>query len=116
VAINIARLHLYLNHKYRTINFEDFMKKLDIKPLRFTLHFDIKHSSKQLEFSIQNDNRFNINTTLNILSEKFLKDFRIPSLKPHLTAYETWFKTFFEKYSVQFKKIDQQKTKIISKC
>ena len=33
VAINLARLHLYLNHTYKTINFEKFMKKLDIKPL-----------------------------------------------------------------------------------
>src|SRR6185295_19058168 len=30
VAINIARLHLYLNHKYRTINFADFMKNLTL--------------------------------------------------------------------------------------
>ena len=33
VAINLARLHFYLNHTYKTINFKDFMKKLDIKPL-----------------------------------------------------------------------------------
>jgi hypothetical protein len=110
VAINMACLHLYLNHTYKTINFEKFMKKLDIKPLHFTLNFDINYDADKLLFDIQNDNRFNIKVKLNISAKKFEDDFKIPSLKPHTKTYETWFQKFFEKYKIQFEKIDQQKT------
>ena len=106
----MACLHLYLNHTYKTINFEKFMKKLDIKPLHFTLNFDIDYDADKLLFEIQNDNRFNIKVKLNIPAKKFEDDFKIPSLKPHTTTYETWFSKFFEKYKIQFEKIDQQKT------
>ena len=106
VAINMARLHLYLNHTYKTINFEKFMEKLDIKPLHFTLNFKIDYDADELLFEIQNDNRFNIKVMLNIPAKKFEDNFRIPSLKPHTTAYDAWFSKFFEKYKIQFKKID----------
>jgi hypothetical protein len=89
VAINMAHLHLYLNHTYKTINFEKFIEKLNIKPLHFTLNFDIDYTADKLLFDIQNDNRFNIKVTLNIPAKKFEDDFKIPSLKPHTQTYET---------------------------
>ena len=106
----MACLHLYLNHTYKTINFEKFIKKLDIKSLHFTLNFEIDYDADELLFDIKNNNRFNIKIMLNISAKKFEDNFRISSLKPHTTAYETWFSKFFEKYKIQFEKIDQQKT------
>ena len=106
----MTHLHLYLNHTYKTINFKKFIEKLDIKPLHFTLNFEIDYDADELFFDIKNNNRFNIKIMLNISAKKFKDTFRIPSLKPHTTTYETWFSKFFEKYKVQFEKIDQQKT------
>ena len=106
VAINMAHLYLYLNYIYKTINFEKFMKKLNIKPLHFTLNFEIDYDADELLFEIQNNNRFNIKVMLNIPAKKFEDNFRISSLKPHTTTYEAWFSKFFEKYKIQFEIID----------
>jgi hypothetical protein len=111
VALNLARLHLILHDKYQTINAYQFCQDLNIRPIYLRLHYYISEDSiNQPLFKIQNDTKFNINIALNIPKKQFLQSFKIPSLKPYLTNFYTWFEKFFETYKRQFTKIDQKKT------
>ncbi|CAG8472572.1 6724_t:CDS:2 [Gigaspora margarita] len=110
VAINLARLHLFLYNRYQTIHYQNFIQDLDIKPIRLTLKYNIlvDEPNKPL-FDIYNDRRFNIFVTLNLPKQRFLETFRIPSLKPYLNSFKEWYEKFFEAYSKQFEKINKTK-------
>jgi hypothetical protein len=110
IALNLARLHLFLNNTYQTINRTKFIQDLNIRPLRLNLHYYISEDSlKQPLLKIQNDEKFNINISLNIPKKQFLQTFRIPSLKNNLIDFDNWFKLFFEKYKRQFTQINEKK-------
>jgi hypothetical protein len=99
VALNFAHLHLILHNKYQTINTKKFYEDLKLYPIFFKLHYFISENSiNQPLFKIQNNNKFNINISLNIPKQQFLQTFQILSLKDHLTQFKTWFDTFFDIY------------------
>ena len=110
VAINLARLHLFLHNRYQTIHYSNFIKDLDIKPIRLTLKYNIlvDEPTKPL-FDIYNDRRFNVFVTLNLPKQRFLETFRTPSLKAYLDFFKDWYEKFFEVYEKQFEKIDKTK-------
>jgi hypothetical protein len=60
--------------------------------------------------TINHDNQFNIYVHLNIPTDNFLHNFRIPSLKDCLPDFTKWFETFFKIYSRQFHEINKEKT------
>jgi hypothetical protein len=110
IALNFARLHLFLHDKYQTINRAKFINDLNLHPLRLKLNYFISQDKPdQPLFKIQNDQKFNINVSLNIPEKRFQEDFRIPALKTHKIDLDTWFKTFIQKYKRQFEDIDEQK-------
>ena len=67
IALNLARLHLYLNYTYKTINYEKFLQDLKITPIRMQLHYNflIDQADKPL-ITIKNDHKFNIYVNINI--------------------------------------------------
>ena len=78
VALNLARLHLILHDKYKTINAKKFSEDLKLYPIYLKLHYYISEDSiNQPLFKIQNDNKFNINISLNIPKQQFLQTFQI---------------------------------------
>ena len=110
IAINLARLHLYLHNKYQTIDYQKFFKDLNLKPIKLRTFFHIQYdSNNQLDFSIYNNSKFDINIFLNISTTKFLDSFYIPTFVLHLTKFDTWFKKFFKHYKKQFNNIDERK-------
>jgi len=111
IALNLARLHLILHDKYKTINAQKFHEDLSLHPIYFKLHYYISEDSvNQPLFKIQNDDKFNVNISLNIPKNHFLETFQIPSLNNYLTQFKLWFEKFFNIYKCQFIKIDKQKT------
>jgi hypothetical protein len=99
VAINLARLHLFLNSTYKTIHAKKFAEDLNLQPLRLTLHYNISYNLiNKAPFQIQNDEKLNVNISFNINTEKFKNSFQIPCLKPHRAILENWFDKFFEIY------------------
>ena len=83
VAINLARLHLYLYDKYQTIDYSKFIEDLDLKPIMASLNYTIIYDKPNTSlFNIQSNSRFNIHITLNIPTTDFQTTFEIPSLKP----------------------------------
>ena len=112
VAINFARLYLFLHNKYRTIHYQKFVEKLDIHPLRLSLQYNFEYDNpKKPLFTIYNNNRFTVTVTLNIPKTKFTNSFRIPSLKPYINDFNFWFDNFFKAYQKQFKEIDEKKVR-----
>src|SRR5689334_12605095 len=110
IAINLARLHLFLLNQYKTINYIKFFEDLDLKPIRMSLHFNtIFNNSDQLLLKIKNDAKYNIYITFDISSQNFLKTFYIPSFKTYCTTFDIWFAKFFNSYKKQFLHINQQK-------
>jgi hypothetical protein len=111
VAINLARIHLYLQNEYQTIDLAKFSKTVNILPIRFSLHYFISEDAiNQPLFKIQNDEKYNINISLNIPKQDFQQTFRIPSLKKYRSDLESWFKPFFANYKKQFTNINETKT------
>ena len=77
----------------------------------FSLYYFIsKDAINQPLFKIQNDKKYNINISLNILKQEFLQPFCISSLKKYKPDLEKWFKPFFANYKKQFINIDETKT------
>ena len=112
VAINFARLHLYLHDKYQTIDYSKFMDDLDLKPIMASFTYTTTYNEPDIPLlKIQNNNRFNIQVALNIPTNDFKNTFETPSLKPFNQTFDNWFAEFFKKYKLQFFKIDEQKTK-----
>jgi hypothetical protein len=111
IALNLARLHLFLNNRFQTIiNSTKFFTDINIKPIRLQLHYFISDDSPNKPlFNIQSDSKFNVNVSLNIPKTQFLQNFCIPSLKEYKPKLETWFKSFFEVYKRQFLSIDETK-------
>jgi len=103
VALNLARIHLFLQNKYQTIHAQKFIQDLEIKPIRFKLRYSFSEDTynKSL-FQIHHDDQFNINIALNIPKKQFTHDFKIPSLKPFTKDLDTWFSSFISIYSRQF--------------
>src|ERR1043165_3893161 len=61
IALNLARLHLILHDKYKTIHAEKFYEDLKLYPIYFKLHYNISEDNiNQPLFKIQNDAKFNI--------------------------------------------------------
>lgn len=111
IALNFARLHLYLNHTYKTINSTQFFQDLGITPLRMKLHYNLKDDQPNKPLLlIRNDPKFNIYIDLNIPKQSFLDTYRTPSLNECNLSFEKWFNSFFESYSRQFIIINKQKT------
>jgi hypothetical protein len=72
VAINLARIHLYLQNEYQTIDLAKFSKTVNILPIRFSLHYFISEDAiNQPLFKIQNNEKYNINISLNIPKQDF---------------------------------------------
>jgi len=95
----LAFLHLILHDKYKTIHAEKFYEDLKLYPIYFKLHYNISEDNiNQPLFKIQNDDKFNINISLNISKKQFLHTFQIPSLKNHLPEFKAWFEKFFNIY------------------
>src|SRR6185295_3651437 len=70
VAINLARIHLYLQDEYQTIDLSKFAKTVNILPIHFFLNYFIsKDAINQPLFKIQNNEKYNINILLNILKQ-----------------------------------------------
>ena len=110
IAINLARLHLFLHNKYQTINYTQFYLDLDLKPIRLSLHFDtIHHNSNSILLEIKHDSKYNIYITFNIDPQYFLQTFRIPSFKTYCAPLDVWFTKFYNIYKKQFSYINQQK-------
>src|SRR6185436_19152783 len=56
VAINLARIHLYLQNEYQTIDLSKFAKTVNILPIRFSLNYFISEDAiKQPLFKIKNN-------------------------------------------------------------
>src|SRR6185437_389631 len=109
IALNLARLHLYLQNNYQTINRSKFIENIHIHPLSLKTNFFISEDSPEAPLlKIQNDNKFNINISLNIPKQQFLETFRIPSLKPYISDFDSWFESFYNQYKRQFKESDEQ--------
>ena len=109
IALNLARLHLYLQNNYQTINRNKFIEDIHIHPLSLKTNFFISEDSPEAPLlKIQNDNKFNINISLNIFKQQFLETFRIPSLKPYISDFDSWFESFYNQYKRQFKESDEQ--------
>ena len=112
VAINFARLYLFLHNKYRTIHYQKFIEKLDLHPLRLSLKYNFEYdNAKKPLFSIYNNNWFTVTVTLNIPKFRFTNTFRIPSLKPYINDFNSWFENFFKAYKKQFVDINETKTR-----
>ena len=112
VAINFARLYLFLHNKYRTIHYQKFIEKLDIYPLRLSLQYNFEYdNTKKPLLSIHNNNRFTVTVTLNIPKTRFMNTFRIPSLKPYTNNFDSWFENFFKAYKKQFTEINETKVR-----
>ena len=111
IAINLARLHLFLYNTYQTIDYQKFFKDLNLKPIRLRILFHIKYDNptNQLEFQIYNNSKFNINILLNISTQTFLNTLYIPSFSLYTTQFNTWFNKFFKHYKKQFDNINEQK-------
>ena len=112
VAINFARLYLFLHNKYRTIHYQKFIEKLDLYPLRLSLQYNFEYDNpKKPLFNIYNNNRFTVTVTLNIPKSKFTNTFHIPSLKPYINDFNSWFENFFKAYKKQFTDINETKVR-----
>src|SRR6185436_13295454 len=99
VAINLTRIHLYLQNEYQTIDLSKFAKTVNILQIYFSLNYFISEDAiNQPLFKIQNNEKYNINISLNIPKQEFLQTFCIPSLKKHRPDLESWFKPFFANY------------------
>jgi hypothetical protein len=111
IALNFARLHLYLNHTYTTINSSKFFKDLEIKPIRMQFHYNITEDLPDKPLvNFRSDHKFNIYIDLNIPKQNFLNTFQTPSLKECNYSFEKWYNPFFEIYSRQFILINKTKT------
>jgi hypothetical protein len=111
ITLNFARLHLFLNHTYKTINNLQFIKDLGITPIRMKLHYNFHED--QLDkplLTIKSDHKFNIYIDLNIPKENFLNTYKTPSLNECNHSFENWYNSFFNSYSRQFVLIDKPKT------
>ena len=77
VALNLARLHLILHNKYKTIHAEKFYKDLKLYPIYFKLNYFISEDNiNQPLFKIQNNDKFHINISFNIPKNNFSKLFK----------------------------------------
>ncbi|RIB26423.1 hypothetical protein C2G38_2163355 [Gigaspora rosea] len=63
VAINFARLYLFLYNKYQTIHYQKFIEKLELYPLRLSMKYNFEYDAPKPLFSIYNNNRFTITFT-----------------------------------------------------
>ena len=112
VAINFARLYLFLHNKYRTIHYHKFIEKLDLHSLRLSLKYNFEYdNAKKPLFSIYNNNQFTVIVTLNIPKFRFTNTFHIPSFKPYINDFNSWFENFFKAYKKQFVDINETKTR-----
>jgi len=114
VALNLARIHLFLQDKYQTIHAQKFIEELNIKPIRFKIHYSFSEDTPNKSlFQIQNDNKYNINVALNIPKQQFSQNFRIPSLKPFIQDLDKWFASFIPTYTRQFTNLSETTEKKI---
>ena len=110
IAINLARLHLFLKNQYQTINYQKFYTDLNLKPIRMILHFNtILNNTNLLSLKIKNDSKYNIYIIFDISSQSFLQTFYIPSFNSYKTPFDEWFPKFFNSYKKQFLHINEQK-------
>ena len=90
VAINFARLYLFLHNKYRTIHYQKFIEKLDLYPLRLSLQYNFEYDNPKKPFiSIYNNNHFTVTVTLNISKFKFTNTFYILLLKSYINDFNS---------------------------
>ena len=89
IALNLAKLYLYLNHTYKTINYKKFSQNLKITPIQMQLHYNflIDQADKPL-IIVKNDYKFNIYVDINIPEIHFLNIYHIPSLKECNYSFE----------------------------
>jgi len=110
IAINLARLHLFLQNQYKTINYKKFYEDLNLKPIQITLHFYTTfNNNDQLLLKIKNNTKYNVHITFDIFSQNFLKTYYILSFKTYYTPFDKWFPKFFNSYKKQFQQINEQK-------
>jgi hypothetical protein len=112
VALNLARLHLYLNEGFQSIDYKKFAEDLNIKPRRLKLiYYKNENQLNKMPFlTINNDKQFNIYVHLNIPTLQFLNTFQVPSLKKCKPQFDEWYERFFSTYSRQFTEINKEKT------
>jgi hypothetical protein len=114
VALNLARLYLYLTDNYQQIDYEKFTQDLNISPRKFKLiYYKNEHKSDSYQaplLTINNDKQFNVYVHFNLPVFQFLNNFQIPSLKECKPQFDEWYENFFKIYSRQFLQINKEKT------